>query len=133
MSDALDEQENQLLEMVSEQLVEVPEEHLRANKDGAHLAALAKVGTRKRCEAFLAEWEKEGPKCIDLPSSHRGTPTQEAASKHLALLITNSVKGSHLHSIMRNLQSIDKEKILHLKHGVNLAILHEVGANRLVQ
>ena len=41
--------------MVSEQLVEVPEEQLRAKKDRAYLAALAKVGMRKRCEAFLAE------------------------------------------------------------------------------
>ena len=66
MSDALDKQDNQLLQMVSEQLAEVSEEHLRAKKDGAYLVALAKVGMRKRCEAFLSEWEKDGPKCIDL-------------------------------------------------------------------
>ena len=70
MSDALDKQDNQLLQMVSEQLAEVPEERLSAKKDGAYLAALVKVGTRKRCEAFLSEWEKDGPKCIDLPGKH---------------------------------------------------------------
>ena len=71
MSDALNDQENQLLAMVSEQLVEVSEERLRAKKDGAYLAALAKVGVRKRCEAFLTKWEEEGPKCNELPGGHR--------------------------------------------------------------
>ena len=100
MSDALDEQENQLLEMVSEQLVKVPEECLRAKKDGACLAALAKVSTRKRCEAFLAEWKRESSKGIDLPGDNRRASTQEIASTHLAPLITDSVKGSRLHCIM---------------------------------
>ena len=133
MSDALNNQEDQLLAMVSEQLVEVSEERLRAKRDGAYLAALAKVGMRKRCEAFLTEWEEGGPKCIELPGGHRRALTQEAASKHLALLITDSVKGSRLHCIMRDLQSINKEKILHLKHGGYLAVLHEAGGNGLVQ
>ena len=109
MSDALDKQDNQLLQMVSEQLVEVPEEHLRAKNDGAYLAALAKVGMRKRCEAFLSEWEKDGPKCIDLPGKHQRALTQEVSNKHLAPLITDSVKGNRLHCVMCNLQSIDKE------------------------
>ena len=43
------------------------------------------------------------------------------------------MKGSRLHSIMRDLQSMDKDKILHLKHGVYLAVLQELGANGLVQ
>ena len=133
MSDALNKKENQLLEMVSEQLVGVPEEHLRAKKDGAYLVALAKVGMRKRCEAFLTEWEEEGPRCIELPGGHRRATAQETASKYLAPLITDSVKGSRLHSIMRDLQSIDKDKILHRKHSVYLAVLQEVGANGLVQ
>ena len=133
MSDALDRQDNQFLQMVSEQLTEVSEEHLRAKKDGAHLAALAKVGMRKRCEAFLTEWENEGPKCIDLTGGHRRSSTQEVANKHLAPLITDSIKGSRLHYIMRDLQSIDKEKLLHMKQGVYLAVLQEVGANGLVQ
>ena len=47
MSDALESQDNQFLQMVSEQLTEMSEEHLRAKKDGAYLAALAKVGMRK--------------------------------------------------------------------------------------
>ena len=131
MSDALDNQEDQLLAMVSEQLVEVPEERLRAKKDSAYLAALAKVGMRKRCEAFLTEWEEEGPRCIEIPGGHRCAPAQEAASEHLAPLITDSVKGSRLHSIMCDLQSVDKDKILHLKYGVYLAVLQEIGTNAL--
>ena len=133
MLEALEEQENQLLEIVSEQLVEIPEMRLRAKKDGAYLAALAKEGMRKRCEAFLVEWERDGPKAIGLPGDHRRASTQKAASTHLAPLITNSVKGSRLHSIMHDLQSINKDKILHLKHGVYLAVLQAVGANGLVQ
>ena len=46
--------------MVSEQLTEVSEEQLKTKKDGAYLAALVKVGMRKRCEDFLSEWEREG-------------------------------------------------------------------------
>ena len=55
VSDALYKQENQLLELVVEQPVELLEERLRAKKDGVYLGALAKVGMRKRCEAFLSE------------------------------------------------------------------------------
>ena len=88
---------------------------------------------KKRCEAFLAEWEREGPKCIDLPGGHQRATTQEVASKHLVPLITDSVKGIRLYCIMQDLQSINKEKILHLKHGVYLAVLQEIGANSLVQ
>ena len=133
MSAVLDKQDNQFLKMVSEQLVGVPEERLRAKKDRAYLAALAKVGMRKRCEAFLSEWEKDGPKCVGLPGKHRHSLIQEGANKHLAPLITDSVKGSRLHCIMRDLQSIDKEKLLHMKQGVYLAVLQEVGASGLVQ
>ena len=118
---------------MSEQLAEVLEGRLRAKKDAAYLAALAKVGMRKRCEAFLSEWEKDGPKCIDLPGKHRRALTQEGANKHLAPLITDLVKGSHLYCIMRDLQSIDKEKLLRMKQGVYLAVIQEVGASSLVQ
>ena len=55
ISDALDNQDNEFLLMVSEQPTGVLEEHLRAKKDGAYLTALAKVGMRKRCEEFLSE------------------------------------------------------------------------------
>ena len=123
MSDALHNQDNRFLLMVSKQLTEVSEEHLKTKKDGAYLAALVKVGMRKRCKDFLLEWEKDGPKCIHLPSKNRRATTQEAADKHLAPLITKSVKGSRLNCIMRNLQSIDRDKLLHMKQGVYLAAL----------
>ena len=55
MSDALNKKENQLLEMVSEQLIKVSEERLRTKKDRAYLVALVKVDTRKTHEAFVAE------------------------------------------------------------------------------
>ena len=125
MSDALDNQDNQFLLMVSEQLTEVSEEQLKTKKDGAYLAALVKVGMRKRCEDFLSEWEREGPKCIHLPSKHRRATTQEAADKHIAPLITSSVKGIHLNCIMRDLQSIGKDKLLRMKQGAYLAALQE--------
>ena len=83
---------------------------------------------RKRCEDFLLEWEREGPKCIQLPPKSRRATTQEAADKHLAPLITESIKGSRLNCIMRDLQSIDKDKLLHMKHGAYLAALQDRGA-----
>ena len=129
MSDALDNQDNQFLLMVSGQLAEVSEEQPKTKKGGAYLAALVKVGTRKRCEDFLLEWEREGPKCIHLPSKYRRTTTQESADKHLAPLITSSVKGSRLNCIMRDLQSIGKGKLLHMRQGAYLAALQERGAS----
>ena len=96
MADALNNQNNQFLLAVSEQLTEVPEEHLKAKKDGAYLVALVKVGMKKRCEDFLLEWERDGPKCIDLPLKSRLATTQEAADKHLAPLIAESVNGSRV-------------------------------------
>ena len=115
--------------MVSEQLTEVSEEQLKTNKDWTYLAALVKVGMRKRCEDFLSEWEREGPKCIHLPSKHWRATTQEAADKHLAPLITSSIKGSRLNCIMRDLQSIGKDKLLHMRQGAYLAALQERGAS----
>ena len=83
----------------------------------------------KRCEEFLSEWEKDGPKCIHLPAKHQRAVTQERANKHLAPLITDSVKGSRLNCIMCNLQYIDRDKLLHMKQGVYLAALQERGAS----
>ena len=81
----------------------------------------------KRCEAFLSEWEKDWPKCIDFPSKQCCALTQEGANKHLAPLITDSLKGSRLNCIMRDLQSIGKDKLLHMKQGAYLAALQERG------
>ena len=83
---------------------------------------------KKRCKDFLLEWERWGPKCIYLPQKSRRATIQEAADKHLAPLITESVKGSRLNCIMRDLQSIDKDKLLCIKHGVYLAALQDKGA-----
>ena len=132
MSDVLDNPDNQFLLMVSKQLTGVSEEHLKTKKDGAYLAALVKVGMRKTCKDFLLEWEKDGPKCILLPSKHQRATTQEAADKHLAPFITESVKGSGLNCIMRDLQSINRDKLLHMKQGVYLASLQERGASSRV-
>ena len=102
---------------------------LKTKKDGAYLAVLVKEGMMKRCEDFLHKWEEEGPKGIGLPEKRRRASAQETANKHLAPLITESAKGSHLHCIMRDLQSIDKDKLLHMEQGVYLVALQDRGAS----
>ena len=67
---------------------------------------------RKRCEDLLLRWEDEGPKCIGLQEKNCTATTQDTADKHMGPLIAESAKGSYLHGIMRDLQSIDKEKLL---------------------
>ena len=129
MTDALAKQYNQFLLAVSEQLTEVSEDHLRTKRDGAYLVALVKAGMKKRCEDLLLRWEEEGPKCIGLPEKNRTATTQEAADKHLSPLIAESVKGSYLHCIMRNLQSIDNDKLFHMEQGVYLVALQDRGGS----
>ena len=92
MSDTLKEQEKQHLEIVSEQLAKMLETLLRTKKDEAYLVALANLGMRKRCESFLEEWDRDGPKSVPPPGGHRRASTQETVREHLALLISDSTR-----------------------------------------
>ena len=129
MSDALSKQGNEFLLAVSEQLTEVSEDVLKSKKDGAYLVALVRAGMKRRCEDLILKWEDEGPKCIGISEMNPTATTQDAADKHMAPLIAKSTKGSYIHRIMRDLQFIDKDKLLHVEHGVYLAALQDRGAS----
>ena len=129
MSDALSKQGNEFLLAVSEQLTEVSEDVLKSKKDGAYLVALVRAGMKRRCEDLILKWEDEGPKCIGISEMNPAATTQDAADKHMAPLIAESTKGSYIHRIMRDLQFIDKDKLLHVEHGVYLVALQDRGAS----
>ena len=88
---------------------------------------------KKRFEDFLDRWEEEGPTCIGISERNPMATTQDEADEHMAPVIAKSTKGDYVHGIMRDLQFIDKEKLIHVVHGVYLAALQERGASGRVQ
>ena len=133
MLQAFQDPKNSHLADISVELAKLPPSTIMKKDDGEYLTALINVGMMHRCGKFLETWENHGPKLIGLTSTHRGAPTKDEAKERLAPLIKDATKDSKLHSIMRDLQIMDTDKLLAYTNGMYLKVLKVAGANGLVQ
>ena len=95
--------------------------------------ALVNVAMMQHCESFLDTWETEGPKCIGLQRECHNTRSLDEANDHLHDLVSDAVKGAHLHAVTRDLQVMDPDKLMPMPNSCYLQALFEVGVNHIIQ